>query len=858
MNDHYQKSIEDLFSELTSSPEGISEKDALFRSAKYGLNRLQQVRRTPLFLKFLHQFYDILALILFIASVLAYLTGGINDALIIIGIIFLNAFIGFAQEYKAERILSAFKKNLPSYSKVIRSGNLKRILSMNLVPGDIMVLEAGDIIAADARLFESYNLEVNEFSLTGESQTRMKDHDARSIQTSTLLDIKDCVFMGTEIANGEAKALVVKTGMETEYGQIAKFSQEIREEATPLQKEMMHTGRMVAKISFGVALFMLILLYFLGRDIKESMLFAIAAGVAMVPEGLPAAMSVALSLGARGMLKKKALVKTLYHAETLGSTTVICTDKTGTLTTGNLKVVSTYVPSSLGSSVFERTLNHSIEPSANIKEIGDPLEKAMIEYLKFKNYPETTKKEKRILDIPFSSERKMMSSVWEEDHGKIIYSKGAVTEILSHCKLNSAEREKIMLENDKMAESGYKVIALAFNNLSSVSAIDQKIIEENLIFTGLIGFEDPPREEAKEALSICKKAGIKVFMLTGDYKLTALSIAKEIGLADDSTPTLSGEELHAMDDNRLRESLSKGAIFAQLESGQKLRIVQNLQAMGEIVAVTGDGVNDVPAIVKGNIGIAMGKIGTEVTKESADMILLDDNFATIVKAIKEGRRIFDNAKKIIYYVFSSNSGELFAPLFGVLLGLPIPLIAIQILAIDLGTDVLPSLALSFEKEEAGIMKQKPRSSKGGIMNWKMVENLLITGLTMGILALIVFVISLYLGGWRYGEMPALSDINYKSALGASYATLVVCQFANILSLRGQKISVWKNKLTSNIWLIYAEIVSFALLFAILFIPAMQKIFYTNPIKPIVWIAIAISFFIFLSITEYRKSKSIIV
>lgn len=858
MNDHYQKSIEDLFSELTSSPEGISEKEALFRGAKYGLNRLQQVRKTSLLLKFLHQFYDILALILFIASILAYLTGGINDALIIIGIIFLNAIIGFIQEYKAERILAAFKKNLPSYSKVIRSGNLKRILSINLVPGDVMVLESGDIIAADARLFESFNLEVNEFSLTGESQTRIKNQNIKSASDSSLLDIKDCIFMGTEVVNGEAKALVVATGMETEYGQIAKFSSEIREESTPLQKEMMHTGRMVAKISFGIALFMLILLYLLGRDIKESMLFAIAAGVAMVPEGLPAAMSVALSLGARGMLKKKALVKTLYHAETLGSTTVICTDKTGTLTTGNLKVVSTYIPASLGSSVFKRILNHSIEASANIKDIGDPLEKAMIEYLNNNNYSETTKKEKRILDIPFSSERKMMSSVWEEDHGKIIYSKGAVTEILDHCKLNGMEREKIMLENDKMAEFGYKVIALAFNNLSSTASIDQVAFEKNLIFSGLLGFEDPPREGVREALSVCDKAGIRVFMLTGDYKITAKSIAKEIGLADDTAQVYSGYELHEMDDNRLKEILKGKAIFAQLESGQKLRIVKNLQEMGEIVAVTGDGVNDVPALVKGNIGIAMGKIGTEVTKESSDMILLDDNFATIVKAIKEGRRIFDNAKKIIYYVFSSNSGELIAPLFGVLLGLPIPLVAIQILAIDLGTDVLPSLSLSFEREEAEIMTQKPRASKGGIMNWGMIGNLLKTGLNMGILALAVFTISLYIGGWRYGEIPDLSDINYKSALGASYATLVICQFANILSLRGQKISVWKNKLLSNIWLVYAEIVSFVLLFVILFVPALQKVFYTSPLKPAAWIGIGLSFFIFLIISEYRKSKSAIV
>jgi calcium-translocating P-type ATPase len=858
LNNHYQKTIEDLFSELQSSPEGIAEKEALLRTAKHGLNRLQKVKKTSILLKFLHQFYDILALILFIASILAYLTGGLNDALIIIGIILLNAIIGFVQEYKAERILAAFKKNLPSYSKVIRGGNLKRIFSINLVPGDIIVLEAGDIIAADARLFESFNLEVNEFSLTGESQTRTKDYKIESAPNSTLLDIKNCVFMGTEVVGGEAKALVVATGMETEYGKIAKFSQEIREESTPLQKEMMHTGRMVAKISLGVALFMLILLYFLGRDIKESMLFAIAAGVAMVPEGLPAAMSVALSLGARGMLKKKALVKTLYHAETLGSTTVICTDKTGTLTSGKLKVVSEYVPASLGSSVFQKTLNHSIEPSANVEEIGDPLEKAMVEYLHVKACLDIPEKDKRVLDIPFSSERKMMSSVWEEEGGKIVYSKGAVTEILNHCKLTASEREKIFLENDKMASSGHKVIALAFNNLSALAPIDRNSVEENLIFVGLLGFEDPPRKEVREALALCESAGIRVYMLTGDYKLTALSIAKEIGLAHNSTPVLSGEDLHKMDDNRLKEALKGGAIFAQIQAGQKLRIVQNLQEMGEIVAVTGDGVNDVPALVKGNIGIAMGKIGTEVTKESADMILLDDNFATIVKAIKEGRRIFDNAKKIIYYVFSSNSGELFAPLFGVLLGLPMPLIAIQILAIDLGTDVLPSLALSFEKEEVGIMQAKPRSSKGGIMNWTMVGNLLKTGLTMGILALIVFTLSLYIGGWRYGEAPTLSDINYKSALGASYATIVICQFANILSLRGQKISVWKNKITSNLWLIWAEIVSFILLFAILFAPILQKVFYTGPLKPVAWIGIVFAFFIFLIITEYRKSKSAII
>lgn len=861
----YQKSIEKIFAELEADPEGLSTQEAAFRLDKYGFNRLKQIKGKPWILRFLLQFTDLLAIILIVAGFLAFIVSEPRDGIIIFSIVFINAIIGFTQEFKAEKILAAFKKHLPSFSKVIRAGKVHKALSWELVPGDLLVLEAGDSIGADARLIEAYDLKTNDFSLTGEPSPQEKK--AEEIKSDRIVsDIDNMVFMGTSVAQGDAKAVIVRTGMETEFGKIAKQSQEVKEMPTPLQKELTHTGKMTALIAAGIAVFVLILFYLLGRGIQETLLFAIAAACAMVPEGLPAAMSIALSLGAQRMLKKNALVKKLIHVESLGSVTTICTDKTGTLTTGEMTLVENYplkFKKKRLKRIFLRALalcnNASIDKK---EEVGDQVDLSLLKYVISKNNLARIKNlNKKIFEVPFSSERKMMTVVYRlasvrgrrdgRHQNNYVYTKGALQAIIKNCQISSEEENEIKKANDRMAKRGLKVIALAYKKVSS--NFNKDYLEKDLRFLALVGLHDPPREGVAESIKLCHLAKIKVQMITGDYGLTALSIAREIGLAKEATKVLTGEDLHHLDDEGLKKILERETIFARVDPGQKLRIVKNLQEMKEVVAVTGDGVNDVPALVKADIGVAMGKIGTDVAKEAADMILLDDNFATIVKAVKEGRRIFDNAKKFVFYVFSSNSGELFTPLIGVILGLPLPLIAVQILAIDLGTDVFPSLALGMEKSERGVMEHPPRSKRERIMNLGILAHLLSVGLVMAALALPIYLITLYLGGWHVGE-PLLADAPlYFQATAAAYATLVLCQTANAYSCRSEKDSIFKIGLLSNKWLIYAEIISFIMLWLMMDFGPINRAFHTSNPPLISWALIIASFFVFLIIFETRKN-----
>jgi len=849
---YYQKPISQILNELNTSAEGFSDSEALLRLKKYGLNQLKKVKKRPLILKFFAQFFDLLAVILIIIGILAIFTEEPRDSLIIFSIVFINAIIGFVQEYKAERILSAFKKHIPSFAKVIREGKLKRILSAHVVPGDILVVESGDAICADARLIEAFNLKTNDFALTGESEPQPK-RVYQIKETKSLTDIDNMIFMGTSVAEGEAKAVVVETGMETAFGKIAKETQATKEELTPLQKELRHTGKTVAKIATLVAVLILFVMYFIRRDLKESMLFAIAAGAAMVPEGLPAAISIALSLGAQRMLKKRALVKKLLHVESLGSVTTICTDKTGTLTTGEMTVIESWIKNT-SIDLLNRTMVLCNNASLAEKPLGNPLEIALLKYAQKKRVQvdKIRREYQRVFEIPFSSKRKMMSVVCQEGKHYIAYVKGAPLEILERCKLKKEEKEEIIQENDRLANAGLRVLAFAYKDLGTKRQFQKEIIEQNLKFIGLVGIEDPPREGVKEAIALCKKAQIKVIMVTGDYGLTALAIAKQIGLYSKATKVITGEEMHRMDDEKLKEFLVDGMIFARIDPSQKFRIVENLKEKGEVVAVTGDGVNDAPALVAADIGVAMGRIGTDVAKEAADMVLLDDHFATIVKAIKEGRTIFDNAKKIIFYVFSSNAGELLVPIFGLFLGLPLPLLAIQMLAIDLGTDVFPSLALGVEKEEPFIMTRPPRPATERMMNIGMLFRLLFVGLIMGTLAFLVYLISLFEGGWRWGELLNLNAPLYLSATASAYATLVLCQVANAFSCRSPKFSLFKIGIWTNPYLLYAELISSLMLFGVVYFPPLQKIFRTDAPSPLSWVLIILSFFIFLFLSEWRK------
>lgn len=859
---YYQEPISGIFKKFNTSPNGLSEKGAFFRLKKHGLNQLKKIKKTPLIFKFFNQFKDIMALILVFAGFLAFLIGEPRDSIIIFFIVFINSIIGFIQEYKAEKILAAFAKHLPSFSKIIREGKLKKILTTQLVPGDILILEPGDAIGADGRLIEAYDLKTNDFSLTGESQPQIKKvHQIKKERIVT--DIDNMVFMGTSVIEGEAKAVIVKTGMETEFGKIAQQSQKVKEEPTPLQKELIHAGKATVKIAFIIVFITLSIFFLLGKGPKESFLFAIAAAVAVVPEGLPTATSIALSLGAQRMLKKKALIKNLLHVESLGSVTTICTDKTGTLTTGKMTLISTYpglnnFPNNLKKK-FYQTLILCNNATLGKRSVGDPLEVALLKFAKKQkiNIAKIQKENPRFFEIPFSSKEKMMTVVCKTNGNYYVYTKGATLEILELCKLTQKEKKAIIENNDKMARSGLKVLALAYKNLGKKKDFKKKEIEKKLIFLGLVGLEDPPREGVTEAIRLCKKAQIRTIMITGDQGLTALAIAKQIGLSSNKTEAITGFKLHHSDDEKLKNILKKDVIFARIDPGQKLRIVKNLQEIKEVVAVTGDGVNDAPALVKADIGVAMGKIGTDVAKEAADMILLDDHFATIVNAVKEGRRIFDNARKFVFYIFSSNSGELFVALFGVILGLPLPLIAIQILAIDLGTDVLPSLALGTEKEEPDIMETLPRSKTERVMSGKMISRLFFVGLTMASLSLLVYIFALYEGGWHYGSPLDTNNNLYFTATASAYAALVFSQIANAFSCRSDKVSISKLGFLTNHSLIYAEIISLALLLGIINFAPLQNIFRTASPSLATWFFVFLSFFIFLGLSEWWKKKFIL-
>lgn len=854
MQKYYQKTLATIYKELNTDIKGLDLPEVNRRLSKNGKNIIKEVKKKPLILKFLAQFNDIMAIILIVAGILAYFVSEPRDGIVIFTIVIINSIIGFIQEYRAERIMDAFSKHLPSYTRVIRNREEVQILASNVVPGDILVIGAGDKIAADARLIEAYRFKVNSFSLTGESVPQTKQ--AINIKKDVgIIDMDNMIFMGTNAVDGEAKAVVIATGMQTHFGTIAQRSQEIKEELTPLQKELVHTGKMVAKIALGITSVTLIIMIVLGKEIHNSVLFAIAAGLAMVPEGLPAAMSVALSLGAERMLKKNALIKRLVHVETLGSVTTICTDKTGTITKGIMTVSSVYNPTN-NDLLFQ---NMILCNNAHLgkENTGDPLEIALLEHCQNNNIDQAkiAKEYHHILELPFSSERKMMSKIYEYNHENVIFSKGAPNIIIDKCRLSAREKENILSINDKYAKKGLRVLAFAYRNTKNNINISDKNtdkFENDLIFLGLVALIDPVREGVAEAISLCRQSKIKIHMITGDYGLTALAISKMAGLANNNTKVITGEQLAKMDDNTISKILDVETVFARIEPEQKLRIVKVLQDKREVVAVTGDGVNDAPALVKADIGVAMGKIGTDVAKEASDMILMDDHFATIVNAIREGRRIFDNAKKFVYYVFSSNSGELFTPMIGLFTGLPLPLTGIQILAIDLGTDVFPSLALGVENEEKNIMKQPPRTGNDRIMDFNKLINLLQVGLVMAALALTIFLVTLYKGGWHWGEALDENNILYYRATASVYATLVFCQAANALSCRSNTRSIFQIGLFSNIWLIYAEIISAIMLAAMMWWPPIQHAFKTAAPSAFSWILIFLSFFIFLAWAELRK------
>jgi len=850
MNEH-KVSLNELYSSLETSENGLSDEEVIKKFQKYGKNILEVKKKTPLIFKFFNQFTNFFAILLIIGSILALIAEYLspNEGNLYIGIalgavVVLNAIFTFIQEYQSERIMDTFKKMLPDKAIVLRNGQHKRISSKDIVPGDILVLEEGDKIPADARLIEQNSLKVDNSSLTGESEPQLRKLECTH---NNILESRNMVFSGTLVQSGNGKAVVFGTGMKTQIGNIANLTKSTKSAETPLHKELKHFIRIISTIAIilGISFFGISLL--LGQRLIGSIIFAIGIIVANVPEGLLPTVTLCLSIASKRMAKKKALIKNLESVETLGSTTVICTDKTGTITENKMQMNTIFInfeeknvyekniKETLGLDILTKTMSLCNNSRWDNKAYqGDPTETALMDFSsRFIDIPVLIRKEKRVHESPFDSKTKRMISTNISNNKEIAYMKGAPEVIIEKCdmilnngrqKVLTPKNKKLILDYyQKIASRGERVIAFAYKETKT-----NKATEKNFTFIALGGMLDPPRKEIPGALEKCRTAGIKVIMITGDYSLTAEAIARKVGMIDHQKPNIiMGEELAKLSDDNLKLELKKeNIIFARTSPLQKLRIVKTLQEMGEVVTVTGDGVNDAPALKNADMGVSMGLIGTEVAREASDMVLLDDNFATIVKAIEEGRTIYDNIKKFVAYILTSNVPQILPFIAFVLFSIPLPLSVILILAIDLGTDVLPAIGLGTEKPEGDIMKLAPRSRKERLLTPKLL------GISYGIFGMVEaaagffsYFTILFKGGWTFGQELAMSDPLYLRAVTAFFASIIICQIANVFIKRARRQSVFKAGINKTVLLgIASEII---LLMIIVYLPYTHAFFGTH-------------------------------
>ncbi len=805
MEKAYQKEAQEIVRELkTDLKKGLSSQEALVRIKQFGPNILKETGGKNIFLIFASQFTSFLIIILFIASAISFILGHTLDAGLIMVIVILNGIVGFIQEYRVERTIRQLKKLVTTDITVYRDGNLQKIPSSQLVPGDVIVLEEGQKIPADIRLTESYNLETNEASLTGESTPVLKDTKVLSDKT-ILAERANCLFSGTTIATGKGIGIVTSTGMNTELGKIAHLVAEEKEEATPMQQKLNNLGKTIGRIVLVIAFLIGIEQILFGQNILNALISAIALAVAAIPEGLPAVVTISLALGTKRLLKQKSLIRNLAAAETLGSTDIICVDKTGTLTEGVMKVTEIYGDNK------EKILTYGLLASnardSNGQIIGDPTEAALVKAAIEAGFDQETlsKTHPRISEIPFSSQRKMMSVIVDTEDGNLIISKGATEVILERCSLSSGQKKKIIQKNNDMAKQALRVLAIAY-------ATGKK--EEDLIFLGLVGMIDPPREGVKEAIKQCSDAGVRVVMITGDHMLTAEAIARQINIEGRS---ITGEDLDKLIDEQFNKDVEQIVVYARVNPEHKIRIIKALKAHGHQVAMTGDGVNDAPALKAADIGVAMGITGTDVSKQASDMILLDDHFSTIVSAVKEGRAIFDNIRKFVNYLLSSNIMEVLVISLAVILGGGhLPLLPIHLLWINLVTDGLPAIALGVDPPRKNIMSLSPKLFREEIAGGRFLGPLIVVSILLTAAILAIFLI--------YEKDPI-----YEQTM--VFTSIVVYEMLRIFAIRGE----YKLPFFSNPFLIFAIAGSLILQLMILYLPisfagvTLQELFKVTPL-----------------------------
>ena len=841
---------------------------------KYGINELKAKKKKTLLIKFLEQFKDFMIIILIIAALVSGIIGyieneGITDSIIILIVVIMNAIIGVAQESKAEKSLEALQKLSSHVAKVIRNGELIIIPSKELVPGDIVVLETGDYVPADLRIIEAVNLKVQEASLTGESVPVEKNIEAISNEKVGIGDRTNMLFSSSLITYGRGKGIVVETGMNTEVGKIASIINDTNETETPLQEKLNKLGKTlgIGALIICAVIFVIGLLY--GKNPLDMFMTAVSLAVAAIPEGLAAVSTIVLAIGVQRMVKKHAIVKKLPAVETLGSATVICSDKTGTLTQNKMTVQKIFYNNKLvdipevnleeedavlEKLVYVSMLCNDTKIGTDKQLTGDPTETALINMgFKLDFQPAIYEQMPRIKEIPFDSDRKLMTTVNKIGEKFVVCTKGGVDELLNRCTkyiLNGEiktdlddYKNQIKENNEKMAKDALRVLAMGYKELDYEPTDEEmKDIENNLIYIGMVGMIDPPIEEVKLAVQKCKTAGIKTVMITGDHKITAVAIAKALGILEKEDEAITGAELEEMSDEELTKNIRKYSVYARVSPEHKVRIVKAWQANGEIVAMTGDGVNDAPALKTADIGCAMGIVGTDVAKEAADVILTDDNFATIVSAVEEGRRIYDNILKAIQFLLSSNVGEiivlfvaiLITPLLSKIFGIDIhliePLLPIHILWINLVTDSLPALALAVDPAEKDIMKRKPIKPKKGVFTKGMIWRVVYQGVMIGIITLAAFVIGL--GTKNVPVIEGLTEQEVRVEIGQTMAFVVLAlsELVHVFNIRNNKESIFKTKIFNNGKLILAILVSAILMFVILLIPGLRAIF-SIPVLP---------------------------
>lgn len=884
----YSSTIEEVTRRLkTDIRSGLTEAEIVKRREEFGFNQLEEAAPDPAWKRFLSQFRELVIWILIVAAILAGVLGEWVDTVAILAIVIANGVLGFIQEERAGQALAALRAMASPMAKVFREGQLRSISAKELVPGDLLQLEAGDHVPADVRLIEAFRVSIQEASLTGESVPVDKEADQLLPEETPLGDRKNCAFMGTVLTAGKATGLVTSTAMNTELGRIAGLLKTDEDETTPLQRRLGELGKILVFVCLGLVGVIFLIQFARGGELFDTLLVAISLAVAAVPEGLPAVVTIALALGLQRMVKRNALVRKLPSVETLGSVTVICSDKTGTLTRNEMTVRELFV----GTGRFEVT-GIGYEPEGEFKQsdsteaitdpaslpdlkqaltvacrcnnarlvqsgtenswsiVGDPTEGALVVMAAKGGLRAEDAAEPVVFEIPFDSDRKAMSVVVKQaDGAEIMYTKGAPEVILRICDrelyngqvrpLDDARIEEIQTQNSDLASRALRVLALAYREKPDKT--DDRYQETNLVFAGFVGMMDPPREEVKKSIEECHEAGIRPIMITGDHPETAIAIARELRIADDNSKAVTGYELDQLSDDDLMQQVDQISVYARVTAAHKNRVVKAWKARGEVVAMTGDGVNDAPAVQGADIGIAMGITGTDVTKEAADMVLTDDNFTSIVNAVREGRGIFDNIQKFVHYLLSCNAGEVMLMFAAAILGYPVPLLAVQILWINLVTDGFPALALAMEPPERDIMQRRPRPPKESVLTARRGMQIVYHGVLVAAAALVGFI-------WIF-ENDTANTVNARTT---AFMITALSQLALAMVCRSERYTLPELGIFTNAWLFAAFAFSGLLQLAVVAVPFVSGIFEVSGVSEVPWLLVILLSLAPATVIEFSK------